>query len=345
MATIKELSLKCGVSVSTVSKALNGYHDISETTRELVMKTANEMGYFPDANARALKLKKTYNLGVLYEDASSQGLRNEFFAHILASFKEIASKGGYDITFIEHEFGKRKMSYLEHCRNRNFDGICIACADYGDAEVKELVNSSFPVVTIDRSFEKTAAVLSDNLGGMKELVQYIIDQGHRRIAYISGSEAVVTDLRRKAFLETMSENGIAVKSEYSVTGVYRNPRESEMITYRLLELPEPPTCILAPDDYSAFGVMNAVIRKGLKVPEDVSVAGFDGITIAQSLEPCLTTVRQDADQIGTEAAKQLINLIENPKSYQSEDICLRAQLVKGGTVKKLDMPRKGMGSL
>lgn len=338
MATIKELSLKCGVSVSTVSKALNGYHDISETTRELVIKTANEMGYFPDANARALKLKKTYNLGVLYEDASSQGLRNEFFAHILAAFKEVASKEGYDITFIEHEFGKRKMSYLEHCRNRNFDGICIACADYEDAEVKELVNSSFPVVTIDRSFAKTVAVFSDNLGGMKDLVQYAIDQGHRRIAYISGSEAVVTDLRRKAFMETMSENGIPVRSEYSVSGVYRNPKESEMITYRLLELPEPPTCILASDDYSAFGIMNAVIRKGLKVPDDVSVAGFDGITVAQSLEPCLTTVRQDADQIGAEAAKQLINLIENPKNHQSEDICLRAQLVKGGTVRKLDMP-------
>lgn len=166
MTTIRDLSLKCGVSVSTVSKALNGYQDISEQTRALVLKHANEMGYFPDANARALKMKKTCNIGVLYMDLSNQSLRNEYFAHILASFKEKIAKRGYDITFIEHNIGNRKMSYLEHCRYRNFDGICIACvAEYNDPEILELVNSDIPIVSIDHSFNGSITIMSDNIGG------------------------------------------------------------------------------------------------------------------------------------------------------------------------------------
>ena len=177
MATIKDLSVKCGVSVSTVSKALNGYQDISEETRALVLQKASEMGYFPDANARALKMKKTCNIGVLYMDSSNQSLRNEYFAHILASFKEKVAKRGYDITFIEHNIGNRKMSYLEHCRHRNFDGICIACvAEFNDPEVLELVDSDIPIVVIDHVFNGSISILSDNINGMKELIQTKIQQ-------------------------------------------------------------------------------------------------------------------------------------------------------------------------
>ena len=185
MATIRDLSLKCGVSVSTVSKALNGYHDISDATRELVLKAASEMGYFPDATARALKMRKSCNIGVLFETKSNHGLRNEYFAHILASFKEKAAMSGYDITFIEQNIGNRKMSYLEHCKYRNFDGVCIACAEFNEPEVIEIVGSDFPVVTIDHAFNDAISILSDNVEGMKQLTQYIIDQGHTKISLTS----------------------------------------------------------------------------------------------------------------------------------------------------------------
>lgn len=146
MATIRDISLKCGVSVSTVSKALNGYHDIGDATKQRILKIANEMGYYPDSNARALKLKKTYNIGVLFSTLSGHGLRNEYFAHILAALREYAANRGYDITFIEHNIGNRKMTYLEHCRYRNFDGVCIICAEFGDPEVHEIIQSNFPVI-------------------------------------------------------------------------------------------------------------------------------------------------------------------------------------------------------
>lgn len=336
MATIKDLSVKCGVSVSTVSKALNGYQDISEETRALVLRHASEMGYFPDANARALKMKKTCNLGVLYMDSSNQSLRNEYFAHILASFKEKVAKRGYDITFIEHNIGNRKMSYLEHCRHRNFDGICIACvAEFNDPEILELVNSDIPIVVIDHVFSGAISILSDNINGMKELIQYIIDQGHKNVAFIHGTKSTVTHNRLVSFYNILKENNIPVKEEYILEGEYRSVSTTEKLVEQLLDLPERPTCIIAPDDYSALGILNVANRRGLRIPEDLSVAGFDGIPFTEVLEPKLTTVRQDVDRIGAEAAKQLINLIESPMTTSLESICLQTQLIKGGTVKKL----------
>lgn len=335
MVTIKDLSLKCGVSTSTISKALNGYQDISEATRELVINAASEMGYFPDSNARALKMKKTYNIGVLYIDSSNQGLRNEYFAHILASFKEKAAKRGYDITFIEHNIGNQKMTYLEHCRHRNFDGIFIACAEFNDSEVLEIVNSDFPVVTIDHAFNEAISILSDNVEGMRQLAQFVVSQGHTKIAYIHGTKSSVTHNRLVSFNNVMRENNITIPEEYFLEGIYRSPESTEELTYQLLELSNRPTCILAPDDYAALGAMNAIYKKGLSIPQDVSVAGYDGISVSQALEPKLTTIKQDADKIGAEAAKQLINLIESPMATTLDNIYLKVQLVKGGSVRSI----------
>ena len=335
MATIKDLSIKCGVSVSTISKALNGYQDISEATREKVMKAANDIGYFPDANARALKMKKTYNIGVLFSTLYNHGLRNEYFAHILAAFKERTSKCGYDITFIEHDIGNRKMSYLEHCRYRNFDGVFIACAEFNDPEVIEVVSSDFPVVTIDHSFHDAISIMSDNIDGMRQLTQYIIDQGHRRIAYIYGNKSTVTHNRLVSFNNTLKENHITIPDQYYVEGVYRSVEANEPIATKLLKLKDMPTCIVAPDDYAALGVINAIRRQGLRVPEDVSVAGYDGISVAESNEPKIATIKQDTDKIGYEAAKRLIDLIEHPMTTTLDNTYMKVKLVKGTSVKNM----------
>ncbi len=335
MATMKEISLKCGVSVSTVSKALNGYRDISESTRKMILKAANEAGYFPDANARVLKMKKTYNIGVLFSTLSEHGLRNEYFAHILAAFKEKTAKQGYDITFIEHNIGNRKITYLDHCRYRNFDGVFIPCAEFTDPEVLELVDSGYPVVTIDHAFNEAISVLSNNADGMRQLTQYIIDQGHTKIAYIYGSKSFVTHNRLAGFNNVLKENGISIPEEYFLEGVYRSAESAEDLAQCLLKLPDPPTCIVAPDDYAALGIMNTAKKLELKIPEDISVAGYDGITVALALKPKLTTVKQDTDRIGSEAARQLINLMENPMTTSLDNIYLKVQLVKGGSVRNL----------
>jgi len=336
MATIQELSKRCGVSVSTVSKALNGYSDISDKTREFVIKTANDMGYFPNANARALKLKKTYNIGVLFNTITNLGLKNEYFAHILAAFKEEAALNGYDITFIENYVGRRKMTYLEHCQYRHFDGVCIVCADYESDEVVKLVNSELPVVTIDYAFQKSYSIISDNYNGMKQLVNYIIRQGHTKIAYIHGLKAsLVTKNRLDGFFDTMKENGLKVPQEYILESQYRNTNMAEEVAMKLLQLPNRPTCIMAPDDQSAMGIISAIRRRGLQPVKDVSVAGYDGVHMNILMGAKITTVKQERDNIGREAAKKLIQLIENEQSTPLDTVFMKQSLLIGNSIKKL----------
>ena len=332
MATIKDISARCGVSVSTVSKVLNGYREIGEKTRNQVFKAAEELGYVQGERGRYARQQKEYQIGVLFSTLYYQGLKNEYFAHILSAFRAEATKAGYDITFIEHNVGRKAMSYLEHTRNRNFDGVCIVCADFSQPEVLELVNSEYPVVTIDHTFHEAISILSDNAAGMKLLAEYIISMGHRRIAYIHGTHSAVTHNRLVSFHSCMAEHNIEVPKEYLREGEYRNADTAEQLTMELLALPEPPTCILAPDDYAALGIIKAIRQKGLRIPEDVSVAGYDGISVSQALVPKLTTVRQDTERIGSEAAKRLIRLIESPMTTPLEGVLMPVELIKGESV-------------
>ena len=186
MASIKDIAKACGVSVATVSKALNGHNDISQATKEKVREAARQMGYMPNSAARALKTNRTYNLGVLFVDEAQSGLTHEFFAAVLDSFKRHAESRGYDITFINHNIGHGHSSYLEHCRYRGVDGVIAACVQFDDPEVVELAYSNLPLVTVDHVFNNRAAVLSDNVEGVQQLVDQLTALGHERIAYITG---------------------------------------------------------------------------------------------------------------------------------------------------------------
>lgn len=333
MVSLKDISKVCGVSVATVSKALNNHTDIGEDTRKYIKKVAKEMGYSPNLSARALKTNKTYGIGVLFMDEATSGLTHDHFAGVLDSFKRAAEKSGYDITFInccrERE---DRMTYLEHSRYRGFDGVMLACIDFNDPEVLELVQSDIPVVTIDHIFNSRIAVISDNVSGIRELLEFIYRRGHRRIAYIHGADSAVTKNRVSSFYKTAEMLGLEVPDEYIREAAYRDTATTYAVTNRLLDLPEPPTCIIFPDDFAAFGGINAIRERGLRIPEDISVAGYDGIPAARHLEPQLTTVRQDAEQIGCVAAKQLISLIERPKMTVVEQIIIPGILLEGKSV-------------
>ena len=188
MSSLKDLARECGVSVATVSKALNGQSDISAATRDRVREAARRMGYVPNMAARAMKTNRTYNLGVLFVDERQSGLSHESFSAVLDSFKVQVEKLGYDITFVNRNLGGRTMTYLEHCHYRGVDGAVIACVDFNDPQVVELVNSDVPVVTIDHVFNNRMAVLSDNVNGLSALVRYAYANGHRRIAFIHGGD-------------------------------------------------------------------------------------------------------------------------------------------------------------
>ena len=335
MVSMKDISLRCGVSVATVSKAINGHNDIGERTAQHIRNVAKEMGYLPNAVARALKTNRTYNLGVLFIDNTQSGLTHEYFSSVLDSFKVEAEHNGYDITFISNNLGQYTMSYLEHCRYRKCDGVVIACVNFNDAAVMELVRSEIPVVTVDHVFNEKTAILSNNVQCIKELVTYIYQQGHRKIAFIHGEDTAVTQKRVASFYRTCHELGIAIPEGYVRRAWYHDPVSSAEETRALLSLPDRPTCIMYPDDFSFIGGRNVIEEMGLRIPEDISVAGFDGIYLSQVLQPALTTIRQDTLGLGREAARRLIASIEEPQLTLIEQIMVDGYLMPGKSVGRL----------
>jgi LacI family transcriptional regulator len=335
IVTIKDISKKCNVSAATVSKALNGHSDIGEETAEHIRSVAREMGYLPNAMARALKTNRTNNIGVLFIDKTQSGLAHEYFSSVLNSLKVEAERRGFDITFISRNIGNFKMSYLEHCKYRQCDGVVIACVNFDDPEVIELVKSGIPAVTIDHVFDNITAILSDNINSVRALVNYIYGLGHKRIAFIHGEKTSVTQKRLASFYKTCDDLRIAVPDKYVKAAVFHDPRSSGLATRELLSLTERPTCIMYPDDFSLIGGRNEIEKQGLSIPGDISVAGYDGINLSQVLRPRLTTWKQDTEAIGREAASRLIDSIENPKAFIQQQITVPGELIEGETVDRL----------
>ena len=314
MSSLKDLARECGVSVATVSKALNGQSDISAATRDRVREAARRMGYVPNMAARAMKTNRTYNLGVLFVDERQSGLAHEYFSAVLDSFKVQVEKLGYDITFVNRNLGGRTMTYLEHCHYRGVDGAVIACVDFNDPQVVELVNSDVPVVTIDHVFNNRMAVLSDNVNGLSALAE-------NRVA---------------GFYKSCAELGLQVPEEYVRCGVYHDPDRCAEETRALLALPQRPTCILFPDDFSAMGGCIALQEAGLSIPEDISVMGYDGIYLSRVMKPQLVTWQQNTRMLGRMAADKLVQMIEHPRVTLAEQIPVTGKLLEGGSVRSIE---------
>ena len=335
MITIKDISKECGVSPATVSKALNGYDEISPETVELVKQTANKLHYMPNAAARLLKTNISNNIGVLFIDESMCGLTHEFFSFILNSVKEEAEAKGYDITFISNNIGKEKMSFLQHCRYRNCDGVIIASVDFQNPEVLDLVRSEVPVVTIDYEFDSVSSVFSDNIEGAFTLASNLVKQGHRKIAFIHGEGTLVTKYRIRGFNMAMEDHGIVTPPEYIVEAMYHDVESVRKATAALLDLDDPPTAIMYPDDFSSIGGREEIVERGLKIPEDISICGYDGITLSKVVNPKLTTWEQDTEALGRAAVDKLIERIENPHASIPEQIIVKGRLLEGETVRQI----------
>ncbi|MEE0955605.1 MAG: LacI family DNA-binding transcriptional regulator [Eubacterium sp.] len=332
MVTIKDIARECGVSPATVSKALNGYGDINPVTAEGIRAKAQEMNYHPNLAARQLKTNISRNIGVVFEDETNSGLAHEHFSRILNSAKDEAEHLGYDITFISEVFGG---SFVEHCRNRKCDGVLITTADFAQPSIVELVDSEIPTVSIDYAFENQTCIMSDNMEGEYRLTRYLIEQGHRKIAFIHGEKTAVTIKRLRGFYQACQEAGIEVPDAYVIEGKYHETSNSAIATRSLMQMRNRPTAILYPDDYAYIGGSTELRNMGIRVPEDVSVAGYDGIGLSQVLSPKLTTWCQDTDKIGRCAARKLVELIESKGKAKAEQVLVSGRLQKGESVSRV----------
>ncbi|MDO5559346.1 MAG: LacI family DNA-binding transcriptional regulator [Oscillospiraceae bacterium] len=335
MITIKDIAAKCGVSIATVSKALNGQTDISEATRLKVKAAASELGYLPNAQAKALKNNKTNIIGILMDDRSGNGLGHSYFATVIECFREVVSAEGFDIMV----FGRHNndsMSYYDRCKYRNVEGVMIACADYYDSEIISLMHSNIPVVSIDYFSKRDYSVFSDSRQGIRDVVEYVYGLGHRKIACVYGDTSQVTTIRLDTFVQTMKQLGLTVEEDYVKQGRYGDVILAKKIASQMIELYDPPTCIIMPDDTTAYGVFLAASDHGLKVPDDISVVGYDGLRFGQLLYPNLVTVKQNAELVGKSAAELLIKRINGESvSEMHRQIVIETMLIKGQSVSEL----------
>lgn len=338
MIRIKDIANVCHVSIATVSKALNDSNDISDKRKREICQKAKELGYYPNVTAKALKTKHSYNIGVIFMDEQNSGLTHPYFSYVLESLKETIEEYGYDMTFINSYCKTElRMSYYERCKYRGVDGVVIACINFDNSEIKELVKKDIPIVTIDHVYHQTAAIMSDNAKCMMELMQKIIDKGHRQIAYIHGKDSSVTKERLSAYYKVLSKNRIQVVPEYVIESGYQDIELATIKTKELLKMKNPPTCILYPDDYSCIGGINATKQLGKRIPEDISIVGYDGIPMGSVLDPKLTTVDQVASEVGNKAGLKIIDLIEKPLSTLQEIQVVKGKVVITESVKDLTM--------
>ena len=333
MVTIKDISQRSGYSPATVSKALNGYGDVSAETQEKIRSIAEELHYMPNAAARLLKTNRSQNIGFVFEDDTLNGLTHGYFSRILNSAKNELERRGYDITFIGRNIGGR--SFLEHIRYRNCDGVLIANVNFLSGAVTELVYSEIPVVTVDYIFDNVSSVLSDNVNGSCQLTGHLLNAGHKRIAFIHGERGSVTSKRLSGFFRAHTEAGVDVKEEYLLEGRYGDAETAALMTRKLMELPTPPTAIMYPDDLAYTGGMEELEKMNIRIPDDVSVVGYDGIRLSRAVRPRLTTYCQDAEKIGSEAGRKLVEMIEQGRGAIAEQIMVSGYLIEGNSVRDL----------
>lgn len=331
MVLIKDIAQYCNVSSATVSKALNDQSDISEATKERIRAAAEELGYMSNSAARALKTGKTNNIGVLFIDERNAGLSHEYFSTMLEAIKAHAESYDYDITFIG---SGRTMSYLQHCRYRGVDGVIIANMNYEDPRVQELVKSEIPVVVVDHDFGQKVSIMSDNEQGGRSIVRYAYEMGHRNLGIIHGELTEVTQKRLKGMMECCEELGITIPKCNIKQARFHDSTMTYVATMELLAMPNRPTCIIFPDDYSYIGGFNAIHNAGLSIPGDVSTIGYDGVELSRIISPRLVTYYQDSKAIGQKAVEKLIEQIDHPEKKIHETIEIPGYLLDGGSVRE-----------
>jgi LacI family transcriptional regulator len=319
--TIRELARVSGVSVGTVSRALNGYTDVRPETRERIMRLARELDYTPAAAARSLVTQRSHVIGVFLETGEGHpDIQHPFFHEVVGGLKQRVGAGGFDLLLFASERpgnGYGPHSYLKRARHHAVDGIALMGLTADDPEVRRLVRAELPCVGIDMEVDGPRAeiVMSDNVAGARKAVEHLTQLGHRRIATITGMlESRPGNDRLRGYRAAVQAAGLGYRDEYVAYGDFY-VESGRAGAARLLSLPEPPTAIFAAADMMAIGAVRAAADLGLRVPEDVSIVGFDDIQLAPHLNPPLTTLRQDKLGLGVAAGEALIARIngEDPR--------------------------------
>lgn len=337
MVTIYDIAKATGFSPPSVSKALNGTGGLSAESRAAILKAAEDMGYTPNMAARALSTSRSNLIGVIYEDYYMlMGFKHPLFSEILNSFRTVIEDRGYDLLFLSRTLGERRMSYSDHCKFRNVDGVLILNPVPGDLEIARLVDTGIPCVSANEPIQGISTVITENVRGAKDALAFLIRLGHRKIAYISGpylKSAPAAVERLRGYREALTENGIPFDETLVEESRFWHAQAGYEATQRLLSRTTGFTAIFAGNDTLASGIKLALEDSGIYIPHDISLIGFDGDDNGAFMTPSLTTMRQDSSRIGITAAELLMRRLSGHMAV--ETVRIPATLLERGSCRNL----------
>jgi DNA-binding LacI/PurR family transcriptional regulator len=324
--TIKDVARRAEVSHSTVSRALQGNPLISDETSERVRRIALEMGYHPSAAARSLKTRQTQALGVVVRN-----IDDPFFSEILQGIEDVAQQAGYSIFISSSQNDtNRERSVVQAMREHRVDGIIICSTSFSSDQSQELLEYGVPIVAVNNQAaeEYRYSIYHDDEDGCRQLTRYLIEMGHRRIAYLGNSLSGRTTLDRlSGFQKEMDAAGLPVPVEYIHQVPGGGPENGRLGLDHFLELVDRPTALICFNDMMAIGALQKLQSVGISVPDECSVTGFDNIVFSAYTNPPLTTFDQPKYYIGAEAGRLLLDLLKT--ATEGVATARKSQTLKG----------------
>jgi DNA-binding LacI/PurR family transcriptional regulator len=326
MASLQEVARRARVSIATVSRVLNGSDKVVPETRSTVERALRDLGYRPSRVARRLRMKDghAHLVGLIIPD-----IQNPFYAEIARGVEDAAYAARYALLLCNSdENPEKERFYLDVMCDESVDGIVLPPFDETDRAVADILTQNIPVVCVDRSLSnvKTDLVEVDNYEGALQAVNHLLEKGHKSIGLIEGRPHVSTSReRRRGYLDALAARDIAPRKDLMRAGDFKQ-ESGRLLASELLALKRPPTALFVCNNLMTVGALAALHQRGLRVPQDVAVVGFDDLPWAEALDPPLTVVRQPAYEVGQQAMELLLRRIAEP-SRSPVTMRLRPELV------------------
>ncbi|KAB8145139.1 LacI family transcriptional regulator [Chloroflexia bacterium SDU3-3] len=343
MPTIEQIAALAKVSRSTVSRVLNNHPSVRPVVRDRVLQVMRTYKYVPHAAAQRLAGSSSHAIGLIIPREAAFLFQDPFFSQLLHGIAERCADRGYFLTLsIAGRYGEASTSYDAVLRGKRFDGVIMLSSDMSDAVLPELIRYHMPMVLIGRHAyaHHLNWVDAENRRGAYEAVSHLVGLGHRRIGLISGPSHMIVNMdRRDGYRQALMAGGLAIDPQLVVEGDFSQGAGFEL-SHRLLDMPQPPTAIFATSDALALGAIRAIHARGLRIPHDIALVGFDDLPIAEFSDPPLTTVRQPIGEMSMAAADLLIEQLHR-SSVEARQICLPTELVireSSGTVRERSVP-------
>jgi len=323
MVTIKDVAKEAGVAISTVSNVINQVDNVRPETRQRVLDAVEKLKYVPNFNARSLKSNKKNTIGLFL--SSIQG---DFYLKLVQAIHLQCKLAGYMLNiYVSNENTGEEIYGM--ILSSGVEGAIIMNESLGDDFIERIAKTRMPMVFIDRkqSGEYISSVTVDNYGGAKTGMEYLVKQGHKRIAYIHGIESGDNKERFRAYLDILKKYNLPVEENFILHGAFEEGIAFEAVLQLISRKAELPDAFFCANDEMACGCIRALAASGISVPEQVSVLGFDNNALAAYCQPALTTIGNPANELGTKCAIELFRMMREEGETEGRSICLESLLI------------------